>query len=198
MKIFLIFLAVFTAGILGLWCWTYDAYDDTQKLALSYHRAGNFPSMRNVLEKHEASRAAYPIFHSNFLDVFAKRLAYSKGVAFAGLGDFKKAEVAFREASQSREREISFMAIYNNAEYFINRGELDAAAEEYRKVLRIIPGDIQAKINLELLLKKIQERNEKAGKLKKDGDQSPESSDYWRRNIPESGQGNSGSARIWR
>ena len=200
MKLFSIGVLMVCIAVLGAWTWVYQSYDVAQREAAENYRRGDVVGMRDGLLQYESSRAAYPIFALRYFEKFKQRLAYTKGVAYAGLGDSVKAVTAFRETAQTHEEQIAGRALYNGAHYLIFGNELDAARDAYRKVLTLVPSDVPTKINLELLLKKIQERNADGDGLKKKNGQNkaPASGDYWKREIPnQDSSGGDSSGRIY-
>jgi len=199
-KTFIVGVALVCIAVLGVWAWGYQVYDIAQREAGESYRQGDAVGMRDRLVEYESSRAAYPLRFARYLEKFKQRFIYAKGVAYAGLGDSAKAEIAFRDAATAHEARIAEWALYNGASYLVFRNELDAARDAYRKSLILDPFDVQAKINLELLLKKIQERNAAADALKKKNGQgqAPAPGDYWKREIPsQDNPGGGSSNRIY-
>ncbi|MDO8558399.1 MAG: hypothetical protein Q7S09_04420 [bacterium] len=200
MRTFGVGLTVLTIAVLAAWCWIYRGYEKTEQALRVQEQSGSYAGMQKTLASYTAERRSYPLQKLKQFERFANRLSYASGVAAAGLGDGTKAEALFREASRSPENAVACSALYNGAEYLVARNELDAARDQYRKVLECAPYDVAAKINLELLLKRIQERNARQAALKNGkGDPKEGISDYWSRRIPEqNGQSEGSSQRVWR
>lgn len=186
-----------TVLFLGLWCWMYGSYEDMRAEALYKYRVGDFAGMRGTLSEYTANSTSLLLRKVKHLKVFAQEIAYIEGVAAAGLEDVGTAETKFREASSSSRTGLAARAHYNGAEYLVKRGELDAAREKYTEALKLNPLDVQAKINLELLLKKIEDRDKRGDKTKSGFDEFW--SDYWLRKDPkENSVSGDASKRIWR
>ncbi len=196
MRKFVLVPAILMAMILGLWCKVYRDYDSTRTRSENQYARSDFIGMSDTIEQYESSYWSYLMTTSKYLDLFSKRIAYLNGVIKAGLGDSQKAEWNFREAAGAQENEIAFRAVYNWAEYFVDRYDLDAARKQYIEALEMSPYDVQTKINLELLLIELQK---KKAKDKEKRGKAMALSDYWVRKTPDDDHLSAGqSKRIWR
>jgi Ca-activated chloride channel homolog len=98
------------------------------------------------------------------------QLHYNMGTALLALGRFDEAQQHFELALHGVEPELRQRSFYNSGNRFLQEGRaerdptrqgglLDAAIEAYRSALRMAPGDVDAKWNLELALRE-REQNE--------------------------------------
>lgn len=100
----------------------------------------------------------------------APEVHYNLATALLALGRYADAERHFQSALQGVDPELRQRSFYNLGNRFLGEGRgisdvqqqgamLDAAIEAYRRALRLQPGDVDAKWNLELALRE-RERNE--------------------------------------
>jgi Ca-activated chloride channel homolog len=100
----------------------------------------------------------------------APQVHYNLGTALLALGRFDEAQAHFESALQGVDPELRRRTFYNLGNRFLQEGRaeqdvvregalLDAAIEAYRSALRMTPGDVDAKWNLELALRE-REQNE--------------------------------------
>jgi Ca-activated chloride channel homolog len=136
-------------------------------------------------------------------------LHYNMGTALLALGRHAEADQHFEEALRSVDPEVRIRSFYNAGNRFLveGRGEgdlrrqadlLDAAIEAYRRALRIEPGDLDAKWNLELALREREENAQRQQSMPDRQDQDQESGeddqDEERREADGTGSGASPSS----
>ncbi len=111
------------------------------------------------------------------------RLYYNIGAAAYAAGEYDLALSNFAQAASSKDKELRHNALYNLANTRYRTGELEKAVDDYSKLLKEFPEDVQAKENLDFVKKKIEEQkkqqenqnqdsqknqNDKDGKKQKD------------------------------
>jgi Ca-activated chloride channel family protein len=99
------------------------------------------------------------------------RYRYNRGCADYQAGDYKGATAAFSSVlRRAEEREIRFRAAYNLGNAAFKQGDAAQAAEYYRQAIRIDPGQENARHNLELALRKLEnQKKEKEEEEKSSG-----------------------------
>lgn len=113
------------------------------------------------------------------------QLHYNLGTALLALGRHEEAQRQFEAALQGVEPELRQRAFYNLGNRFLvdARAEddlerqgalLDTAIEAYRRALRVSPDDVDAKWNLELALRDL-EQNEQQRSMPQQSDQDEDS-----------------------
>lgn len=196
MKRWSVILSVLALTAAGVWCWLYRAYDGVVQQALTASGQDLHSDVGAGLDAFEQSRQAQVI---NRIQTFRERLAYLRAVALAKIGDEKKADALFTQLASAQQSHIAQQSLYNKAHSSVRTGALEEARDQYRKALVMDPGDLQAKINLELLLVRMQEEAAAAKKQgDKQGQQPPSMSDYWTREDPLVNSPSAGSKRIWK
>jgi tetratricopeptide (TPR) repeat protein len=191
----LIILSLFVAGI---WCLVFKAYYDTsdeiaQKLSL-----GDWPGALDSLKSYQSSILSYPVYNSSKLKKFRSRLVFLEGIVANDTGNFDMAAASFRKAARSQEIAVSAASKYNLAYYAIKDNNIGKAKSLLNEALMMAPNDVEAKINLELILKTIQARQilEPPEKTKKKDSIKPqaEPGEQWRLDVPdEEGEGSGAS-----
>jgi len=138
---------VATAGMLVLLPACADAVDEAfllnQDGLVAYDR-GQYDAALEQFRKAQVKRPDLPLLDFN---------------AGAGLYKKSKDERAIREwqrALQTDDESLRRGAEFNTGNALFLLGRYEDAAEAYRRVLRTSPGDVDAKINLELALQKLQ------------------------------------------
>ncbi len=110
----------------------------------------------------------YQEAHARYLEALAKvpglpLARYNEGNALYRSGEFQRAMEAFREAAEAADPEWRSQAWYNLGNAFMRQQQLDAAAQAYKEGLRLDPGDLDAKHNLELALRRMEQPQEPQG-----------------------------------
>jgi Ca-activated chloride channel homolog len=113
------------------------------------------------------------------------RLHYNLGTALLRLGEYDEAGRHLREAAAAPDPELRRRGAFNLGNRFLEDARahpaaqdlprlLDAAVEAYREALRLEPGDLDAKWNLELALRARDEQPEQPEPSPGAGDADPE------------------------
>ena len=96
------------------------------------------------------------------------RIAYNQGNAQYKEGRFPEALQAFTHSSlDEKNRDNRKNSIYNTGNTLVKLGKLKEAESAYKKVLRLDPGDMDAKFNLEYVRKQLKKEEDQ----KQDSDQ---------------------------
>lgn len=156
-KLVALFL-VLGIALLGGWLWVYESYVDIQDTVLRRFECGDCYGAMERLQAYQSSKASYAIYNIPLLDRFRLRLRYQEGVISGRLGDIGASESAFKDAARSDEPGVAANALYNLAFYAIDKDDLRSAKSLLSNSLRLRPDDVEAKVNLELVLKKIRAR----------------------------------------
>jgi tetratricopeptide (TPR) repeat protein len=86
---------------------------------------------------------------------------FNRGTALYGLSRFDEASREFLRATEARNPALKASAFYNLGNAFFQSNKFQDAAEAFKKSLAYNPGDVRAKWNLELALKKKKEEEDK-------------------------------------
>jgi tetratricopeptide (TPR) repeat protein len=85
---------------------------------------------------------------------------FNAGDAFYRLGRFSEGASKFLRSATSPDDSVAAMSYYNLGNSMFKTGDLESAAEAYRRTLLIKPDDEDAKYNLELALKMIEQQQQ--------------------------------------
>jgi Ca-activated chloride channel family protein len=85
---------------------------------------------------------------------------FNAGDAFYRLGRFPDGARKFLKSAASPDDSVAAMSYYNLGNSMFKTGDLESAAEAYRRALLIRPDDEDAKYNLELALKMIEQQQQ--------------------------------------
>lgn len=88
-------------------------------------------------------------------------LEYNKGNALLKKGDVKGAINEYRKSISEDDASLRGKSFYNMGNALYMNGDFKESSEYYKKSLRIDPGDEDAKRNLELALKRLEEARKK-------------------------------------
>jgi Ca-activated chloride channel family protein len=87
-------------------------------------------------------------------------LSFNAGDALFRKGEFPDAIREFGNAAASKDPILSSAALYNAGTAFMQAGQLDTAVEALKSSLKLNPGDVDAKQNLELALQMMQQQQQ--------------------------------------
>jgi len=101
------------------------------------------------------------------------RFRYNRGCADYQAGDYKGAMAAFSSVlRRAEDRDIRFRAAYNLGNASLQLGDAASAAEYYRQALRITPDQEDARHNLEIALKRLEQQKKEKEEKEKDAAQN--------------------------
>ena len=103
-----------------------------------------------------------------------KKLSLNQGDAEYMIGDTDSALAGFEKALQSEEKDVQKKAFFNMGNAFVKQGKYREAVQSYINALKIDPGYVRAKKNLEYLL---MEKKDKDDKDKQQGDKGQQGKD---------------------
>jgi tetratricopeptide (TPR) repeat protein len=83
-------------------------------------------------------------------------IAYNLGNVYYALGEVQAALGMWQRAQESDEADILFGVTFNKGVFYYERGRYRDAYNQFKHALEIDPASVDAKINLELALQKIQ------------------------------------------
>jgi len=152
------YTAIVLAGLIVLfvsWTLIYEPYLQVQSGIARASVSGDYSESLELIREYRSSWPSYFMYNVLLLERFRLRLLYNEGVASGMLGDISAAEAAFRESAQSAEKRIAAPSLYNLALISIERGQLEVARSLLSKSLAIAPSDMEAKVNLELVIKRL-------------------------------------------
>jgi Ca-activated chloride channel homolog len=155
------------------------------------YREGRYAEAAEAYERVVAAGKASPQVH------------YNLGTALLALGRFQDAERQFQAALQGVDPELRQRTFYNLGNRFLEEGRrqqeltqqaglLDAAIEAYRRALRVAPGDVDAKWNLELALRDREENEQQRQSMPQQQQQDPSQQDQDQQDQQGGGSGGSG------
>ncbi len=93
---------------------------------------------------------------------------FNRGTALYGLSRWDDAAQAFLRATEARTPDLKASAFYNLGNAFFQGQKYEEAAQAFKKSLAYNPGDLRAKWNLELALRKKKEEDDKKKQQQKD------------------------------
>lgn len=82
-------------------------------------------------------------------------IAYNLGNVYYALGEVQAALGMWQRAQESDEPDIVFGVTFNKGVFYYERGRYQDAYTQFKQALEIDPASVDAKINLELALRKI-------------------------------------------
>lgn len=153
-------LIVFSLLAGSTWCLVFNAYYDASEEVGNRLSLGDWPGALDTLHNYQKNPLAYPIYNASKLKKYRFRLNYLEGVIYSDVGNSEAATSFFRKAAESQEATIAAAARYNLAYYAMKENGLDKARSLLNETLMLNPNDVGAKINLELILKKIEARQQ--------------------------------------
>ena len=160
---------------------------------------GDWPGALGLLKNYQKNLLSYPLYNFPKLKKYRFRLNYLEGVVYNEVGNIEVASAVFMRAAESQETAIAAAAKYNLAYYAIKENGLNKGQSLLNEALMLNPNDVGAKINLELIIKRIQDRQkidlpeetEKQEPVKP----QPEPGEQWRLDVPdEEGEGSGASS----
>ena len=126
---------------------------------------GALSAQRSLVE--EANRlyaeGRYAEAHEMYLEALRENpgsplIRFNEGNALYQNQEFERALEAYRDAIESGDTALAEGAWYNLGNSFFRQQQLDASLEAYKQALRINPGDLDAKHNLERVLEQMEEQ----------------------------------------
>lgn len=88
----------------------------------------------------------------------ALQIAFNLGTVYYALGEVSAAESEWQIAEGTADQELAYRVFFNYGVLLFERGEYAEAYEKFRNALEIEPTGIEAKINLELTMEKMEVR----------------------------------------
>jgi len=88
-------------------------------------------------------------------------IAYDLGTVYYALGETEAAESEWQKAQGTMDDELSYRVLFNYGVLLYERGAYEQAYEKFRNALEIHPAGVEAKINLELTIEKMEVRDTK-------------------------------------
>lgn len=184
--------------VVGSWCLVFKAYYETSDEVASRLSLGDWPGALGCLESYRKNPLSYPICKVPRLKGYLLRLNYMEGVVFNQMGNYEAATSFFQKAAESRETAVAAAAKYNLAYYAMKENGLDKARSLLNEALTLNPDGVEAKTNLELILKKIQARQRMDLPEKSERKESirPQATpgEQWRLEVPDEESEGSGAS----
>uniref|UniRef100_A0A7C4U972 Tetratricopeptide repeat protein n=1 Tax=candidate division WOR-3 bacterium TaxID=2052148 RepID=A0A7C4U972_UNCW3 len=97
---------------------------------------------------------------------------FNKGAALYKLGKYDEAIECFKNALNTKKKNVKSKSFYNLGNSYFKKGDIENALKSYINTLKINPDDIDAKKNIELIMR-LKEKKEKEEK-KEEKDKSVE------------------------
>lgn len=190
--------------LLGGWCWSYIIYKDTVYKAVSLYELKQDLAAAVLLKEFRQSAVGTLYRQIPSLSPLYERTIYVEATARMRLGEEQAASDLFHQIASSQSAEIRHASSYNLALLNIRKGDDISARTELSNSLRILPADHDSKYNLEILVRKEQQRkkeeSDQQGKaplpqsmMEKESEHFPE--DLWRFETPEEGEGRESTVR---
>ncbi|HUP51510.1 MAG TPA: tetratricopeptide repeat protein [Longimicrobiales bacterium] len=107
----------------------------------------------------------YQEAHQKYLEGLAAApesplILFNDGNALYRSEDYQRAMEAYREAVESGEPEVASGAWYNLGNALYRQQQLEPSLEAYKQALRLSPNDVDAKHNLERVLRELQQQQQ--------------------------------------
>ncbi len=116
----------------------------------------------------------------------APELHYNIGNVLFRKGQFDKAAEEYQRAQSVGGQDLYPAASYNRGNALMKQGDLQGAINSYIQTLRASPSDEDAKRNLELALRMLQEQQQKQQQQQKEGEDPPPDQERGQQNAPPS------------
>lgn len=116
----------------------------------------DFDKAREYLEKAADIKPDNPIVNFNL------------GNAYHQQGEYDKADQAYISAAQNPDSNLSAMAYYNIGNTQFRKGDYEKAIESYKRSLALNPDDLDAKYNLEVARKMLEEQKQQQQQKKQE------------------------------
>lgn len=120
-----------------------------------------------------------------------REVVYNLANTFYRQGKYKEAATELKKVTDASESAMRARAHYNLGNAFFKENQFQEAADQYTRVLQLDPKDRDAKYNLELALKKLEEQKQQSQSSKKDQKQDSNNEE----NKQDSGQQRSGQEK---
>lgn len=153
---------------------------------------GALNAQRSLVE--EANRlyaeGRYAEAHEMYLEALRENpgsplIRFNEGNALYRNQEFERALEAYRDAIESGDTALAEGAWYNLGNSFFRQRQLDASLEAYRQALRIDPGDVDAKHNLERVLEQMEEQEDQQNQQDRNQDDRGQENQDRRQPPPE-------------
>jgi tetratricopeptide (TPR) repeat protein len=129
-------------------------------LTLSDKMHGRISKGNKHYDAEEHDRALENYMKAQGLDSTSAIPHFNAGDAFYRLGKFPEGAQEFLRSSSSPTDSIAAMSYYNLGNTMFSAGDFESAAEAYRRSLLIEPDDEDAKFNLELAMKMMEQQEQ--------------------------------------
>lgn len=188
--------AAAAAGVfLAVWCWSFDRYRTAMADALSAQTGGDPVAFAAALDRLSQSYASKVVGE---LPVLERRLAFAGAARAFSAGKHDEANGLLVKSSAGGEDVLAADALYDLGNLAVAKSNLEGARDQYIKALTLNPGDLQTKINLELLLQRMKDEAEGRKKMKGEQEDTGFLTDYWLRQQQDQEGSGAQSKRIWR
>ncbi|UYL07456.1 hypothetical protein B9G69_010410 [Bdellovibrio sp. SKB1291214] len=141
--------------------------DQPHLKTLAVNREGNA-----LLQKQSFQAANEKYIEALRYNPFLARVHSNLGLSFEGLQQAEKAQQAYAEsgrlAEATQDREMMFVARFNEAQLLGKAKKVDEAIAKYQQALEIVPASKEAKTNIELLIQSQQGGGQGENKDQKD------------------------------
>jgi tetratricopeptide (TPR) repeat protein len=175
---YLITLLILTA------CGPTSDYSTAARLNNQGNKAFNAENYDEALEKYSTAKQENPDLAEPY---------YNSGNTLYRQGNLPSAEDQTKQAARTAERtenqELAQHSYYNLGNNYFQAQKFEDAIEAYKEALRLNPGDVDAKYNLELALKMLQEQQQQQQQAGGGGGQQPPPPDGEQQQQGQGGQG---------
>lgn len=130
-------------------------------LPLLFFSCSEVPSAFLVLRgNYHSQQGHYQHAEVNYLQALDRELHrelvhYNQGNIYYSLGETESASLAWDQAQTLDDQDLQFRLLFNRGVLLYDQGEYQQAYERFKEALKIQPGSVDAKINLELALARI-------------------------------------------
>jgi Ca-activated chloride channel family protein len=125
-----------------------DSYKKTNDKAVDLYNSGEFDQATSLLEEAKEGSPA------------DQKVNYNLGEAYHQQGEYDKANESFLNSAVGEDSLLRANSHYNMGNTEFRKGDYKKAVESYKKSLQMNPRDFDAKYNLELAMKKLQEQEQ--------------------------------------
>ena len=142
-----------------------ESLKDMVNRANEKYEQSDFEEAQKLLERAREEKPGDPIVNYNLGSVYHQQ------------GDYEQASDSYMGAMTAQDTTTKAYAHYNIGNTEFRAGNYEKAVDAYKQSLRLNPGDVDAKYNLEVALKRLQEHQQKQDQCQSRANQDQQQQD---------------------
>lgn len=150
---------------------------DRNRQANEFYGKGQFQEAKKLYEEAKA------------IEPEAPQIQYNLANTTHQLKDHKTAEKQYQAALKTADRSLKAPVYYNLGNTYVRLNKIDEAIKQYKDALRLNPQDQDAKYNLEFVMKKKNEQNQKLNQQEQQKQQNQQNQQNQDQNQDQQGEG---------